>query len=476
MVLPTPVAAYLFNGDANDETGVNDGAISGATLTAGKTAWGYAFDGTNDFISIPNDTSIQVTDYSCSFWVRYRGTPNFDMLITKNWSQGGGYSTGFPQVMIDNANKIDFRATYDVSGTKSTTVLSSDTWYHVVCTFDSTESGGTERVYINGSLEATTSGVGSIVNNAVSLQIGRRGTSLYFEGDMSDVFLFDVELSSTEVTELYNSGTPKIYTATNGWIDDTSLEYGALAYYKMENTTEEVTGNNATGSNVSAVSGIINNGQAFNGTNSTFTTNSLGTNIRSVSFWMNLDANTSDYFFAQTGGYEIYVNGSNKLVIFDRVTNGSAITATTISTGTTYHVVAVFNGASSKVYLNNNDEAFDSNSISGTAVGHVSNTNYIGSYTNGGINTNGWLDEIFFSAQHLSASQVSFLYASGSPGTAQQYPFAAGTPADFGVLKRWNGSGWVVVPKSARKVWNGSSFTAKVWKIYDAGEWKEIGE
>ena len=59
------VAAYEFNGNANDVSGNgNNGVVNGATLTAdrfGNANSAYSFDGTGN-ISVPSPTGLQSTN------------------------------------------------------------------------------------------------------------------------------------------------------------------------------------------------------------------------------------------------------------------------------------------------------------------------------------------------------------------------------------------------------------------------------
>lgn len=57
------VAHYKFDGNANDSSGNgNNGVVHGATLTTdrfGNANSAYKFDGEDDWIQVPNSTSLQ---------------------------------------------------------------------------------------------------------------------------------------------------------------------------------------------------------------------------------------------------------------------------------------------------------------------------------------------------------------------------------------------------------------------------------
>ncbi len=87
--------------------------------------------------------------------------------------------------------------------------LSISTWYHVVVVYDTTNF----YFYQNGTLVDT---ISSSLNTGSddNFKIGRRWTSsMYFDGLMDEITVFDYALDSTQVSTLYNSGTPLAYSA-----------------------------------------------------------------------------------------------------------------------------------------------------------------------------------------------------------------------------------------------------------------------
>lgn len=102
---------------------------------------------------------------------------------------------------------------YNMGGTP----LNLATWYHLVGTYD----GSNIRLYLNGSQVGSTvaaSGVADVGSSPNIMRLGqyRDGNanvlSRYFDGAMDEVgFWFGHCLSSSEITELYNSGNAKAY-------------------------------------------------------------------------------------------------------------------------------------------------------------------------------------------------------------------------------------------------------------------------
>lgn len=102
--------------------------------------------------------------------------------------------------------------------------IAIDTWYHIVVTRDVTTYTNDPVIYINGVsqtvTEAFTPSGARKSEDGVQLTIGNVGTdySRAFDGKLRDLRVYDRILSSTEVTTLYNSGTPDSDLVTDGLI------------------------------------------------------------------------------------------------------------------------------------------------------------------------------------------------------------------------------------------------------------------
>lgn len=155
-------------------------------------------------VSIPNYTAIQnLTALTVSFWYYPKSLPSGNhRLVSKNWSNNGSF-----EVHSTSTGSCVFEIKND-AGTQRTTTMASifpdmDTWYHVVATW---EAGSNPTLYVNNIDEINASTLtGQLSTGTTALQIGSITTSEP-DGIIHDVKLWNRELSSAEVTTLFNTG------------------------------------------------------------------------------------------------------------------------------------------------------------------------------------------------------------------------------------------------------------------------------
>ena len=221
------VAAYEFNGNANDSSGNgNHGTVSGATLTTnrfGNVNSAYGFDGFDDFIDVPTSASIELEsgDLTISMWVQIVGpdTQSYD-LIEKFVNSGFSsvVARGFLLHTLTNASDpgeagitrfcvansgIGGRSCFD-----SSTNIVDGKLHHVAVTKSALNN---VEIFIDGQndnavLDHTNL---HLLAPAASMNIGRRRDiellgehSNFLDGLIDDVYIYDRVLSSAEVYTL----------------------------------------------------------------------------------------------------------------------------------------------------------------------------------------------------------------------------------------------------------------------------------
>jgi hypothetical protein len=188
----------------------------------------FSFDGVDDYFLVPNTSGLSfgngTTDspFSISAWVKI-GQTTAQGIVTKYGSSSSTreylfYTTGgkLRLLFIDASNGANNFAT-------GTTTLSTNTWYHVACTYDgrggSTAYNGM-TLYINGVAESVTTSGGSYTamsNTSQSVEIGKYSTNELL-GNVDETAIFTTELSQSDITAIYNNGEPQSLDAYSPFV------------------------------------------------------------------------------------------------------------------------------------------------------------------------------------------------------------------------------------------------------------------
>lgn len=202
------------SGTRVDSHGSND-LTDNNTVTSGTGIQGTAADfedANSEYLTDPNTGQYDVTSGSVSVWVKIENfsvgtiSPGIWSTTLSNASATGGVTLRYSYI----DKKVNFYVGNSGGGyTESTTALTTGTWYHIVATW----TPSAIKVYVNGSNEGTDSTV-STVTAGTTLHIGKDAPNArYFDGLIDEVGFWSKELSSTEVTDLYNSGSGIPYDA-----------------------------------------------------------------------------------------------------------------------------------------------------------------------------------------------------------------------------------------------------------------------
>lgn len=155
--------------------------------------------------------------YSISGWVKSDTSLGGQHML---FSSLDAISSGVGTLVWFNNSRQFFIFHRNASGTgvrerfdNASALFSNAIWNHYVATNDGSGNASGFKLYINGTNTPSTS---TIQDDWVSedltpdgVYIGSRNNgSQAFDGHVYDTVYWDVELNSTEVTELYNSGTP----------------------------------------------------------------------------------------------------------------------------------------------------------------------------------------------------------------------------------------------------------------------------
>jgi hypothetical protein len=194
------VSWWTGDGNANDIVGTNHGAFqNGATITAGIAGQAFSFDGIDNYVSILDSASLDITDaISIGTWIYRRDNGHRGIL-----SKGAIPSDGVYELAIYQ-DKFYFRLNGADLNMPSNAAIPVSTWTHVAGTYD----GSIARIYINGVLDASQPYTAAINTDANPLNIGLYGNpTVFFNGLIDELEIFNRALSSEEVAAIHAAGS-----------------------------------------------------------------------------------------------------------------------------------------------------------------------------------------------------------------------------------------------------------------------------
>ena len=176
-----------------------DPAITGDPGTCRYGDFNYSAVQTRD------DDLLDMSDtFTITAWVRHQAPAfNFfeDVIVTK----GDGSSLNYRlSVQTDG----DLRLSWNGGSLDSTSAIPDNgTWVHVAATYEN----GSQKLYINGIQDASSSSVGSLNINNSDVFIGRLSSGIFgrgFVGQIDEVRLYKGALSSSDVAAVFNETHP----------------------------------------------------------------------------------------------------------------------------------------------------------------------------------------------------------------------------------------------------------------------------
>lgn len=167
------------------------------------------FDGVNDYANAGDKHLYDIGDQvTYSFWMKPSNVTNWQAIFSK-------YITGPTKGISFNISTVGSKFNLQVwhnsfHNMYFNTVLSIDTWYHIVLTYSGNSNLSGYTLYVDG-VKDTATGSGTFSTTMLASQdfrLSGRTDGFYYEGLLNEFQVWDTELSQAEVTELYNAGVP----------------------------------------------------------------------------------------------------------------------------------------------------------------------------------------------------------------------------------------------------------------------------
>ncbi len=238
-------------------SGGNDGTSSGMTSanlvvsdlqqTSGYSPYSLSLDGVDNYLDA-NSTFNTLTSFTVSAWFKADDTAGTVRSIVSTRVNGIDTSKGFD--IYISANVLTGRV-YNNGATEVVQSFTDTTsWHNVVMTYN----GTTLELFLDNLSIGTATG-NYDNSGGRNLTIGKWGpvsaTSYYFDGLISNVSIFNTELTSTQVTEIYNQGVPSNLNTFSGTKPIAWWQLGSNSSFNTNWTClDEIGTNNAVSANM----------------------------------------------------------------------------------------------------------------------------------------------------------------------------------------------------------------------------------
>lgn len=183
----------------------NDGQLrNGPVWTEGIVNGALSFDGTNDYVNIPNDKILNPDYITIEAWVYPTTYQYYANIVTKRYPAQYilrfYYYTGRIQGYINSGG---WKMCTTPAGA---TEVQLNKWTHLVLSYNGTQG----RVYINGKISCTFNYTGRIASGGSSVRIGTYYTGATrterFRGKIDEVRIYEEALPSAVIQQHYAEG------------------------------------------------------------------------------------------------------------------------------------------------------------------------------------------------------------------------------------------------------------------------------
>lgn len=440
----------------------------------GEFGKALSFDGSNDYVSMPNQFSF--SNFTTSFWMKVTSVPNSanDQYILHIGS-GTDTSNYRPLIGIDNSsNNLFDLGVWGNTNFTTDIKYNINTWYHIVVSHN---EGASTKIYVNGSFTASSSTVTftDASNDYLTLGNLRGYNQSFFNGLIDEVKIYNHVLTDDEVRTEYNRGSALVLGTTSTGTGNTAPASASSQKYCVPGDTAtcsppvaEWNFDEGSGTSANDSSGNSNTGTLGTGSSApTWTTGKVGkalnfdgndslTTGTALSNFITASAGTIEAWIKPTGssatsgqGYNlptvigdsqgfVYISrgivGGLDRIWFGNWDSGEDKVGISYTNDVWVHVTWVHSGGNLYAYANGQ---LISSTASGD-TGTITNNLLIGKGYSSFFN--GQIDQIRIFNYARTAAQIAWDYNQGEPVAHYKFNECQGTTAHSSSTTDYSGT------------------------------------
>lgn len=195
-------------------------ATSGWVPT-GKFGKAIAFDGTNDYVLVPDTPRLRITNtITINMWIKPTAVNAFYTAINK-YSGAAGYYLYAPS----DVGGMRFY-TNGVFVASNASIITANVWQMVTVTYDLANV----KFYVNAVGQGSAAKTDSMAADTTNLLIGTNdGTVQNFSGGLDNIRIYNRILSQAEILRLYSEPFAGVQTHKRRWLTSPGITFDAAS-------------------------------------------------------------------------------------------------------------------------------------------------------------------------------------------------------------------------------------------------------
>jgi hypothetical protein len=198
------------------ETSMVSPSAPGSFMTP-RTITGIDFNGSDEYLTLATNSDFDFNyddPFSLSAWVNWTSTQELcvigKMLPGAPWAYTGWSMDVYGRTILFQL--INTWTSHTLRVRSHPGVIDASSWHNIVATYDGSTNASGVALYIDGAdlgaLTVDYDGLdaGESTTNSTAITIGQRLSWGYFDGNISNVSVWNKELSAAEVVDVWNYG------------------------------------------------------------------------------------------------------------------------------------------------------------------------------------------------------------------------------------------------------------------------------